>query len=72
MRRFEFIKLYSDMVAEGRKKNYPDMRPSEEAVSRMDDNKKAAQLWAKHRAAFARLTVTEARSLVGGDSGGKN
>jgi hypothetical protein len=73
MRRSEFIKLWADAVAEGRKKNHPDIRPSEAAVSRMADNKKGAQLWAKHRAAFARLTVTEAQALLlSEDSGVKN
>jgi hypothetical protein len=73
MKRSDFIKLWSDAVAEGRQKNHPDIRPSEAAVSRMADNKKAALLWAKHRAAFARLTVTEAQALLlSEDSGVKN
>jgi hypothetical protein len=64
MKRSEFIKLWSDVVAEGRKKNHPDIRPSEAAVSRMDDDKKAARVWAEYRSALVPLTVAQMRSRL--------
>jgi hypothetical protein len=67
MKRAEFIKLYSDLVAEGRRKNHPDIRPSEAAVSRMSDDKTAGKLWAKHRRTFATFTVEQARTLLLGE-----
>lgn len=57
MRRSEFIKAYADSVAIGRRRNFPNMRPSEEAVSRMSDEKRAAGFWRKHGPEFARQTV---------------
>jgi hypothetical protein len=67
MKRSEFIKLYADLVAEGRKKHHPDIRPSEAAVSRMSDNKTAVKLWMKHRRVFATYTMQQARTLLLGE-----
>jgi hypothetical protein len=66
MKRSEFIKLWSDVVAEGRKKNHPGIRVSEAACNRMEDDKKAARMWAKHRAAFAPCTVEHVRFILTG------
>lgn len=63
MLRREFIKMYADAVRDGRRKHYPDMRPSEEAVSRMSDEKSAARLWGKHRAAFAPVSCEAAAKM---------
>lgn len=59
MRRAEFIKAYADSVAAGRRRNFPDMRPSEEAVTRMADEKRAAGYWRKWSATFSLQTVGE-------------
>lgn len=62
MTREEFIKLFADRTALGRKKNYPDLRPSEAAMSRMDDEKRGAKLWRLHRSYL--ITVTSAEYIA--------
>ena len=42
MKRSEFIKILTDSIAEGRKQNFPDLRRSEAAVSRISDEARAA------------------------------
>lgn len=59
MKRAEFIKLLGDSIAKGRKRNFPDIRESEAAVTRMDDDKKSAALWRKHREKLSGLTAEE-------------
>jgi hypothetical protein len=59
VKRAEFIDALADSIAKGRKRNFPDMRPSEAAVARMGDQKKAASLWRKHRAKLSTLTLEE-------------
>jgi hypothetical protein len=65
MTRSQFINTWCEMVRVGRRKNYPDMRPSEEAFSAIDDQKKAAAMWRKHRVAFAACTVEQFKAKVG-------
>jgi hypothetical protein len=69
MKRSEFIELWADVIAEGRKKHHPAIRPSEAAVSRMSDEKKGAKMWAKHRAAFALCSVAEMRAILTSKAG---
>lgn len=65
MKRAEFIALWSDSVDQGRLKNFPDMRQSERACSRIDDDKKAAQMWRKYRQTFAPMTREQVAALIG-------
>lgn len=67
MKRAEFIELWCDTVDQGRVKNYPDMRPSERAFSRIDDDKKAAQMWRKYRASWARMTREQVLAAFNGE-----
>lgn len=59
MKKAEFIKTFADSVAKGRKKHYPDIRPSEAAVSRIDDERRASVLWRQHREHYTHVTVQE-------------
>lgn len=65
MKRAEFIELWCDTVDQGRLKNYPDMRPSERAFSRIDDQKKAHQMWRKYRPSWAKMTKAEVLAAIG-------
>ena len=56
MKKAEFVKLWCSTVDQGRLKNFPDMRLSERAYAQIDDEKKAAQMWRKHRFHFATMT----------------
>lgn len=62
MRRSEFINLWADTVAAGRRKNFPDMRRSEIAASRFHDEKTAVRMWKRHRSSYKDKTVEEARA----------
>jgi hypothetical protein len=64
MKRADFIKLWSEIVDQGRLKNFPDMRLSERACSRMDDDKKAGQMWLKHRIHWAKMTREEVIAIL--------
>lgn len=66
MKRSEFIKIWADTVGEGRKRNFPDLRASEAAVSRMSDEAKAASLWRKHAAFYRAQTIEQFMSELGG------
>jgi hypothetical protein len=59
VKRAEFIKTFADSVAAGRRRNFPDMKPSEEAVARMSDEKRAAAHWRKHGPHYKLQTVGE-------------
>lgn len=59
MKRKEFIKIWADTVAKGRKRHHPDLRQSEAAVSRMSDEAKAAGLWRKHSAYYRSRSAAE-------------
>lgn len=69
MLRREFIKMWADSVRDGRRKHHPNIRPSEEACGRMEDEKIAAAMWAKHRAAFAPLKSEHVYKLLFKDGG---
>jgi hypothetical protein len=64
MTRSEFINLWCDTVAAGRRLHHPDIRLSEEAFSRMYDQKTAARHWRKWRHNFRLLTVAQGRALI--------
>jgi hypothetical protein len=64
LKRADFIKLWSDTVDQGRLKKYPDMRPSERAFSRMDDDKMAVQIWRKHRPNLTVMTREEVIAAI--------
>ena len=64
MKKAEFVKLWCDIVDEGRRKHYPDLRPSERAMSVVGDIDKANSMWRKYRESFAPLTVAEARERL--------
>jgi len=49
MKRKEFIKRWVEAVRAGRRKNFPDIRRSEEAASVWDDQKTAVRIWRKYR-----------------------
>jgi len=49
MKRKEFINRWVEAVRAGRRKNFPTIRPSEEAVAVWDDQKTAAKIWRKYR-----------------------
>ena len=59
MQRAEFIKALADTIAAGRRRNFPDILPSEEAVARMRDEKLAAGFWRKHGPHYRFRTVGE-------------
>lgn len=65
MKRSEFIKILTDSIAEGRKQNFPDLRRSEAAVSRISDEARAASLWRKHSAFYRTQTVEQFRAQLG-------
>jgi len=64
MKKAEFIQVYADAVGAGRQKNFPDMRPSEKACARYDDEVSAAKHWRKSREFFAGLTPEEFRKWL--------
>jgi hypothetical protein len=66
MKRAEFIKLWCDTVAAGRKKNYPNIRPSEAAVERLHDMRTATTWWRKHRAKWAAMTRDQVLEAITG------
>ena len=53
MTRAEFVQISCDLIAEGRKRNFPDMRLSEVAAARVSDQKKALSHWRRNRNYFA-------------------
>lgn len=68
MKKAEFIKLWCDTIREGRKLNFPDMRPSEHAASVISDMKSGAAQWRKYRAQWARLSRHEVERILAGKS----
>ena len=67
MKRREFIELWVREVGKGRKRNFPDIRPSEAAVAAVDDAAFGARMWRRHRVRFATMNqeqVLEALGLV--------
>lgn len=54
MTRAEFIQIRCDFIAEGRKRNFPDIRLSEATAARVTDQKKALNLWRQNREQFAK------------------
>lgn len=56
MERKQFVRIASDYIAKGRKLHHPNMRPSEIAMSRVEDEEKMKQLWKGHRQKFAAMT----------------
>lgn len=62
MKKAEFIKLWCELVAAGRKRIHPDIRPSEAAMAMFDDREFAAKFWRRGaRVTFAGMTVDEGR-----------
>ena len=55
MTRKEFMQITCDCIAEGRKRNFPNLRPSEVAASRFSDQKKALKVWRQSRTHFANM-----------------
>ena len=53
MTRAEFVQISCDFIAEGRKRNFPDMCLSEAAAARVSDQKKALSHWRRNRNYFA-------------------
>ena len=51
----EFVRISCNHIRERRKKNFPDIRLSEEAMARGEDEKKAMKLWRKNRSHFAAM-----------------
>jgi len=66
MKKSEFIKLWVDIVRDGRKRNFPDMRPSEQVMSALDDMKDGAAQWRKNRARWTRLERNEVERILTG------
>jgi hypothetical protein len=61
MKRSEFLKVCADYIDNQRVKNFPDMRPSERAASRMDSDRVARRMWTKHREVLTEATATTFR-----------
>ena len=55
MTRAEFIQITCDFIAQGRKRNFPALRPSEASAARVSDQKKALSLWRQSRDDFANM-----------------
>ena len=49
------MQITCDYIAEGRKRNFPDLRPSEVVASRFSDQKKALNVWRRSRAHFVNM-----------------
>lgn len=64
MTRAEFVQLWADEVAIGRKKNHPDIRVSEAAVARIDDERFALKMWRRQRHNFIGLTIEQGRAIL--------
>lgn len=47
MKRAEFVKTFVDAVQAGRRKNFPDIRPSENAAAAVSDMRAALRVWRK-------------------------
>jgi hypothetical protein len=58
MTRAEFLKAWTEDVAAGRARNFPDMTPAEHAASYVGDLAHAAKLWNKKSVRDALKTVT--------------
>ena len=58
----EFVQISCDFIAEGRKRNFPDMHLSEAAAARVADQEKALSHWRRNRNYFAN-TLPGATSL---------
>jgi hypothetical protein len=54
MNRAEFVQISCDFIAEGRKRNFPDMRLSEASAARVSDQKRALSLWRQNREQLAK------------------
>jgi hypothetical protein len=62
----EFVRAWAELVAEGRQRIYPDVRPSERAVNRIDDEKSARRHWKKWRSTMLPMSVNEFKAQYGG------
>jgi hypothetical protein len=60
--RKQFIQMYADAVAKGRKVHHPMMRPSEIAASRMHDEFNATKVWRRNRTIYAVRDVAEVKA----------
>jgi hypothetical protein len=67
MKKAAFIQLWCLTVAAGRKRNFPDIRPSEAAMAMLDDRKSGLRMWRKHGAHFRSLTEEQVRAVLTGE-----
>lgn len=61
MKRSEFLKVCTDYIDDQRIKNFPDMRLSERAASRVDAYRVARRMWLKHREVLIEASATTFR-----------
>lgn len=64
MTKTEFVKAYCDLCDEGRRRKFPDMRPSERAMSRVDDQRSGERLWRKNAAELRTKTLAQFREAA--------
>ena len=65
MTRAEYVEIVCTYIAAGRLRNYPDMRRSEAAAARVNDQKMAMRSWKGNRANFASMTPDELKAKMG-------
>jgi hypothetical protein len=58
----QFIQMYADAVAKGRKVHHPMMRPFEIAALRIHDESSAAKVWRRNRDIYAGRDVAEVKA----------
>jgi hypothetical protein len=72
MKRQEFIDLWVRTVANGRKKNFPDISPAEAAAASVDDHESAKKMWRKYGVGrFKGMNENEVLKALGVDGTGK-
>ena len=59
MKKAEFIQTYVETVREGKKRNFPDIRPSELAMDLVYTQRNAEKIWRRNRGFWKDVTVEE-------------
>jgi hypothetical protein len=63
MTRNEFITNYVELIGRNRRLNFPEMRLSEVAASRVHDRAQALKMWRRSGAVFGPMTAGEFRAF---------
>jgi len=64
MTRAEYVEIVCTYIEAGRLRNFPDMRRSEAAASRVSDQKMAMRSWKGNRAHFTSMTPGELKAKL--------